>query len=239
MANIICIDAGHGGVDSGAVGNGIKEKDYTLKISLYQTKRLKELGFKVILTRDKDITLSNTQRTNIVKNSGAKVCISNHINSAGNKDAHGAETIHSIYNNGELAKSILNELGRTGLHTRRAFSKKGKRGDYYFMHRNTGSVQTIIVEYCFISNKADVENLKKNWEKYAEAVVAVICRYYNIEYTSPEVKKDTPDEPSTWAKEAWDWVKEQKLLDGKRPKSNLTRQEFAVVLYRLHKNNII
>ncbi len=40
----IVIDSGHGGDDSGAVGNGIVEKDLTLKISNYMFDRLKQLG---------------------------------------------------------------------------------------------------------------------------------------------------------------------------------------------------
>ena len=47
----IVIDAGHGGTDSGAVGNGIIEKDLTLKISKYMADRLKQLGANVTLTR--------------------------------------------------------------------------------------------------------------------------------------------------------------------------------------------
>lgn len=39
--------------------------------------------------------------------------------------------------------------------------------------------------------------------------------------------------PSSWAKEAWEWAKKEGLLDGTRPKDNLTREEFAVVLKRL------
>ncbi len=39
--------------------------------------------------------------------------------------------------------------------------------------------------------------------------------------------------PSSWAKDAWEWAKKEKLLDGTWPKDNLTREEFAVVLKRL------
>ena len=41
------------------------------------------------------------------------------------------------------------------------------------------------------------------------------------------------NQPSSWAKEAWDWAKKEGLLDGTRPKDNLTREEFAVVLKKL------
>lgn len=41
--------------------------------------------------------------------------------------------------------------------------------------------------------------------------------------------------PSAWAKEAWDWAKKEKLLDGTNPKGNVTREQLAVVLQRVLK----
>lgn len=178
----IIIDPGHGGRDPGACGHGIKEKDYTLKISLYQAKRLKEHGFNVVMTRDTDTTLSNSVRTARVRNSGAKICISNHVNSARNPQANGAETIHSIYSNGKLANMILDALVKAGFNRRKAFSKRGKRGDYYFMCRETGAVETVIVEHGFITNAGDVQKLKNNWKQFAEADVKAICEYFDVRY---------------------------------------------------------
>ena len=54
MEKVICIDAGHGGSDSGAVGNGIKEKDITLKTALKAGEVLKKQGFDIIFTRVSD-----------------------------------------------------------------------------------------------------------------------------------------------------------------------------------------
>ena len=77
----------HGGEDSGAIGNNQYEKDYTLKISKYMYDRFKELGVPVTLTRDKDITLTPTERVN--KNLSAYgddpnvIVISNHLNAGG------------------------------------------------------------------------------------------------------------------------------------------------------------
>ena len=91
MNKKIVIDAGHGGSDPGAVGNGITEKDYTLKISQYMANRLRDLGADVTLTRNIDETLSPTDRVNRVLNaygdSKDVVVISNHIN-AGGGDSH-------------------------------------------------------------------------------------------------------------------------------------------------------
>ena len=89
MAKVV-IDAGHGGADSGAVGNGIIEKDLTLKISNYIYDRLKDLGIDVKMTRSTDETLTPTERTNKVKKAFGNykdvIVISNHIN-AGGQDA--------------------------------------------------------------------------------------------------------------------------------------------------------
>ena len=85
----IVIDAGHGGNDPGAVSNEITEKDYTLLISKYMYDRFKELGVPVELTRETDITLSPTERTNKVQSffgDGKDVIvISNHLNAGGHK----------------------------------------------------------------------------------------------------------------------------------------------------------
>lgn len=83
----IVIDPGHGGADPGAIGNGITEKDYTLKISQYMYDRFKELGIPVIMTRDTDITLTPTERANKAKTAFGNykdvLVISNHINAGG------------------------------------------------------------------------------------------------------------------------------------------------------------
>ena len=83
MAKIV-IDAGHGGEDPGASGNGIIEKDLTLKISKYMYDRFKDLGVPVKMTRETDITLSPTERVNKVLdafgNSKDVIVLSNHIN---------------------------------------------------------------------------------------------------------------------------------------------------------------
>ena len=57
----VVIDSGHGGTDSGAVGNEIKEKDYTLLISKYMKKRFDELGIPSTLTRNSDETISPSE----------------------------------------------------------------------------------------------------------------------------------------------------------------------------------
>lgn len=96
----IVIDPGHGGVDSGASGNGIIEKNLTLDISKYMYDRFKELGVPVSITRLDDSTLSPTDRVNkILSFYGSNpnvIVISNHINAGGVKGSCGKLTFFEI-----------------------------------------------------------------------------------------------------------------------------------------------
>ena len=87
----IVIDPGHGGVDSGAIGNGITEKNLTLEISKYMYDRFKELGIPVSITRTEDVTLDANDRPKEALNKFGTgedvIIISNHIN-AGGGDSH-------------------------------------------------------------------------------------------------------------------------------------------------------
>ena len=87
----IIIDPGHGGIDSGASGNDIIEKNMTLAISKIMYDELKRLGIPVYITRETDETLSPTQRINRIKNAFGNdsnvIVVSNHIN-AGGGDSH-------------------------------------------------------------------------------------------------------------------------------------------------------
>lgn len=189
----IIIDAGHGGSDPGANGFGVNEKDWTLKMSVYQFKRLTELGVQVDITRMKDKSLDSVTRSNLIKNK-YNLCISNHFN-AFNSKARGIETIHSIHGNDEFATDLANELVKaTNLPLRRVFTRKDGHQDYYFMHRLTGTTETVIIEYGFIDNKEDHDFYKNeaNFIDAAEAVIKVICEHVDIPYQSPVQKKPVP-----------------------------------------------
>lgn len=83
----IVIDAGHGGDDPGASGNGIIEKDLTLAISEYMYDLFRDAGVDVKMTRTTDETVSPTERVNRILeaygNNSDVIVISNHINAGG------------------------------------------------------------------------------------------------------------------------------------------------------------
>ena len=186
----VIIDPGHGGTDSGATGNNLLEKDYNLLISKYMYDRFKQLGVPVAITRDSDTTLSPTDRVNTILNkfgnSSDVILISNHVNSGGGE---GAEVIYALRNKDTLAKNIINNIGTTGQTTRKYYQRRlpsDTSKDYYFIHRNTGNLEPLIVEYGFIDNTKDVEFLKENYKELAEAVISAVANYIGVPYTPPE-----------------------------------------------------
>lgn len=186
----VIIDPGHGGTDSGATGNNLLEKDYNLLISKYMYDRFKELGVPVAITRDSDTTLSPTDRVNTILNkfgnSSDVILISNHVNSGGGE---GAEVIYALRNRDTLARRILENIGATGQTTRKYYQRRlpsDTSKDYYFIHRNTGNLEPLIVEYGFIDDTKDVEFLKENYKELAEAVIAAVANYIGVPYTPPE-----------------------------------------------------
>ncbi len=91
---VLMIDAGHGGVDGGTVGNGLLEKDWTLKVALALAEELKGRGHAVALTRDMDHTIPVLDRPALVNAAPRIALLSIHFN-AGTSDATGVETWYS------------------------------------------------------------------------------------------------------------------------------------------------
>ena len=78
---IVAINAGHGGSDSGAVGNGLLEKDLNLSIAQYMRDELNTYtGVSAYMIRDSDVYLGLQERVDKAKNVGADVFVSLHIN---------------------------------------------------------------------------------------------------------------------------------------------------------------
>jgi len=89
----------------------------------------------------------------------------------------------------------LNNIGDTGQNTRRVYQRRlpnDSTKDYYYILRNTGRTEPVIVEYGFIDNASDVGFVKDNYKELAEAVIKAVLEYKNIPYTAPEtVSTDT------------------------------------------------
>ena len=180
----VVIDAGHGGSDSGAVSSsGIKEKDLTLQIAREMYDEFQKRGIPAVLIRSTDETISPTDRVDRILaaygNDPNVIVISNHINAAssGIQGAEGAEVIYALRNTNRLAENVLNSLQNAGQVARKAYQRRlpsDTSKDYYFIHRNTGNTEPIIVEYGFIDNPNDLAKIQNNISKYVDAVVDAV-----------------------------------------------------------------
>ena len=98
----------------------------------------------------------------------------------------GAEIIYALRNSDAFSKRIAKELENNGRDVRKYYQRRypsDPSKDYYFIHRNTGNTEAVIVEYGFLDNAKDAELLKKYWKDYAEAVVKAIAEYVGVPYS--------------------------------------------------------
>ena len=184
----------HGGIDSGAVGNGLEEKNLTLRAAKYIYERLQELNIPVVITRTEDEYLPKEKRIerirNLTNNNPNTLLISNHINAGG---AEGAEIVYSLKNNSVFSDIILNNIGKKGQLKRKTYQRRLPENpnlDYYYILRETNSNEPVLIEYGFIDNKKDSDKLKNNIEEYAEAVVESISDYLGYSYEQQEQESE-------------------------------------------------
>lgn len=193
----VIVDAGHGGVDSGAVNGNIYEKDFNLKAAQYIYDRLRELGIPASMTRTEDVSLPKNERISKIKNLGVNentILVSNHINSG---DGEGAEIVYGLRNNSTLSDMILNNIGDQGQIKRKTYQRRlpeNPNKDYYYIIRETSPAESILVEYGFIDNSRDLNKLQNNLTDYAEAVVKGLADYLNVPYKKPGTSDGVDDD---------------------------------------------
>jgi len=103
----IVIDAGHGGHDPGAQGNGLNEAELTLDVAQRLQKLLaKQPGVEVVMTRDSDVFIPLQERTAIANREGADLFLSIHANASRNLEARGVETYFLNFANTREAEAV-------------------------------------------------------------------------------------------------------------------------------------
>lgn len=192
MAYKVAIDANAGGTNNGNSANNIVEKDYTLLISKYISERLSDLGIENFLVRDSDVTLSDEQRVNLIKNKYGNgnniIVISNRLNKGG---LNGAEIMYPLRNNDKLASSIASNLENSGQTVLKYYQLRNSGDtslDDDYLIRNTPNNQTIVINYGYVDNASDANFLKNNYEKLGEAVVKAIADYAGVTYTPVDME---------------------------------------------------
>ena len=190
----IFLDPGHGGSDSGAVSNGLREKDLTLSVYNKVSSRLASLGYSVLTSRNTDKGVGLVDRADQANKSNADMFLSIHFNAGGRGASYGIETYYykarpeytpainkdkhndpeRLEKSRKLAQKIQQSLvSKTGAYDR------GVKRETFAVLRET-SIPSILVELGFIDNREEANKIKTNeyQEKLADGIVDGIVEYY-------------------------------------------------------------
>ena len=209
----VYIDPGHGGVDSGAVGHGLKEKDLTLKIALKMKKLLSSYNVDVKLSRETDKTITLSERTRDANRWKADLFVSLHINAGGGtgyedyiyiglgkgKTSDIRDIVHS-----EIVKAIGSEI-----------KIRGKKKANFHVLRET-VMSSILTENLFIDNKQDAEKLKddKFLEKVAQGHVNGIVKALSLKKKKRQIVNKTSNNKKTSQSTSYKGRRVESIHDG-------------------------
>lgn len=188
----IVLDPGHGGLETGAVGNGLIENEETINLSLKVKTQLEAKGAKVLLTRDESTQsfrrVSLAERANASQRADADLFVSIHYNTNANATVYGTETYYneSIYKEAnnpypkkskQLAESIQRHVTQMA-----TTHDLGVKENVFHVLRNN-HVPSVLIEVGFISNKEEAERIKTNpfKEQTALGIVKGIIDYVHTE----------------------------------------------------------
>lgn len=177
---VIALDAGHRGADGGAVSKeGLIEKDVNLGITLYLRDYLQQAGALVVMTRETDKDLAESQ-THGSKSRKSDLLISVHLNSIPSSRWSGAQTFYHE-NSAEsqfLATLIQDELMRNLLNTDRL----ARTANTIYLLKSS-KIPAALVEIGFLSNpeEARLMGQASYQQKVAAAIYQGILRYYSVD----------------------------------------------------------
>lgn len=171
----IIIDAGHGGDDTGAIRDGINEKDINLQVALKLRDILVSQGAEVILTREADATLTLQDRVDSIIQHAPDMFVSVHTNASESSSTDGIEAYYFSESSRPLAESIFNKVV-DGL---------GERGNWvrqrqlFVVHHDI--VPSALIEIGYLSNSTDRELLvtEEHQAKIAGSIAAGILVYFH------------------------------------------------------------
>lgn len=184
---VVCIDAGHGDWDGGAVKtvNGVEvriEKDDNLRMAMLFREALKEYDIEVVMTRETDVYLGLSERAQIANAAGADVLVSFHRNAyAGADEVRGVE--FWIHNSRPadaegLAQKMLAEVVKVGGLVNRGvkYGTIASSKENYAINREA-NMASMIIELGFISSDTDNAALDEYGEAYAKGMAQAVYEW--------------------------------------------------------------
>lgn len=182
---MICIDPGHGGRDSGAVGPaGTKESAVALTTAWYVNSLLVMAGAKTLMTRQRDVYVSLSERYTLANARGADLFVSIHANSNG-PGAHGFECYHYLFSPQGIALATAvrdavaaANIWRLGAQLAMRGPRNGLKSNGKFAVLCRTKMPAVLIEPAFISNPAEEALLASDSGQlaFARAIVAGLGR---------------------------------------------------------------
>ncbi|MEC1435563.1 N-acetylmuramoyl-L-alanine amidase family protein [Bacillus spizizenii] len=174
----VYIDAGHGGEDSGAVGNGLFEKDINLAVSEHVTDKLKAEGANPVASRSDDHFLTLEERVAKASANQADLFVSIHVNS-GVASASGTETYFQSDYEGENSRRLATDIQSQLVSSLQTRDRGVKESDFYVI--TYSQMPSVLAELGFMTNSSDADKLRSEeyQQKAADAVVTGINSYYD------------------------------------------------------------
>ena len=186
---MVILDPGHGGVDSGAIGiNGIKEKDIVMEVAQEAIRLNKQMfgnALDIYLTRYNDTLISLSDRTKLVKILQPDAFISIHCNQAERKTAQGIEVYVQQTNatinldlqskSENLSEELLSEFNKA-----LGFKIRGiKYANFQVLRETKNICPGVLLEVGFLSNREEAEHSSKvsSIKAYALVILSGIIKY--------------------------------------------------------------
>jgi N-acetylmuramoyl-L-alanine amidase len=168
-STVVVIDAGHGGFDRGGIPRQqVAEKIMTLDVALRLRSLLEKSGYRVVMTRDRDVFVPLPNRVAIANSYRDAIFICIHFNSATRSGANGIETYFYSQDSLALASAIhYNLIGNTNTPNR------GVRRRGYFVLRKT-RIPAVLVECGFLTNPTEARNSQSS--DYRQSLAENIAR---------------------------------------------------------------
>lgn len=183
MKPLIVLDAGHGGTDEGAKVNTFMEKKIALTTTLLTKKHLEELGYRVILTRSRDVYLPLPRRVSIANKTKGSLFVSVHFNSSPSAEAQGIEIFY--YDSKEMwrtkaSKRLANCILFRMIDQTEAISRGIKRGNFHVIRET--EMPAVLVEGGFITHRDERGKLrdKAYLDRLAVGIAQGIDKYMKM-----------------------------------------------------------
>ncbi|MDD4601062.1 hypothetical protein SDC9_13885 [bioreactor metagenome] len=182
----IAIDPGHGGIDGGANGNGLTEKEITLAIALKLREILQTNGAQVIMTRDCDKDYYTRgkggkrndlmTRTDMINTSGVELFVSIHCNAIKDERLKGAQVFY-----GKTESKALAEVAQLALKGFPPGNKRQVKQDNDIIMLKATTVPGILVETGYITNRIEAALLADSayQQKLAEQIARALAYHFS------------------------------------------------------------